>query len=88
VTLADLDLDAKLRWVSVPKKDPKTYLSVSSIDTWIGLDHLFRWQAKLQNASAYALLKGSANVYVDESFIARSTIPAVNPEENFECALG
>ncbi|KAJ2920586.1 hypothetical protein H1R20_g16507, partial [Candolleomyces eurysporus] len=44
--------------------------------------------AKIQNASEYALLEGPANVYVDGSFIARSTIPAVNPEEKFECALG
>ncbi|KAJ2933419.1 hypothetical protein H1R20_g3673, partial [Candolleomyces eurysporus] len=71
VTIASLELDAKLCWVSVPKKDAKTYLS-----------------AKIQNASEYALLEGPANVYVDGSFIARSTIPAVNPEEKFECALG
>ncbi|KAJ2921389.1 hypothetical protein H1R20_g15700, partial [Candolleomyces eurysporus] len=44
--------------------------------------------AKIQNASEYVLLKGPANVYVDGSFIARSTIPAVSPEEKFECALG
>ncbi|RXW17065.1 hypothetical protein EST38_g8784 [Candolleomyces aberdarensis] len=71
VTIASLELDAKLCWVSVPKKDAKTYLS-----------------AKIQNVSEYALLEGPANVYVDGSFIARSTIPAVNPEEKFECALG
>jgi hypothetical protein len=31
VTIATLELDAKMSWVSIPKKDTKTYLSVSSI---------------------------------------------------------
>ena len=29
VTIAKLDLDAKMSWVCVPKKDAKTYLFVS-----------------------------------------------------------
>ncbi|RXW17071.1 hypothetical protein EST38_g8783 [Candolleomyces aberdarensis] len=71
VTIATLELDAKMSWVSIPKKDTKTYLS-----------------AKIKNASEYTLLSGPANVYVDGSFISRSTIPGVSPEEKFECALG
>ncbi|KAJ2933436.1 hypothetical protein H1R20_g3660, partial [Candolleomyces eurysporus] len=71
VTIATLELDAKMSWVSIPKKDTKTYLS-----------------AKIKNASEYTLLSGPANVYVDGSFISRSTIPGVSPEEKFDCALG
>jgi hypothetical protein len=31
VTIATLELDAKMSWVSIPKKDTKAYLSVSFI---------------------------------------------------------
>ncbi|KAF5360523.1 hypothetical protein D9756_004506 [Leucocoprinus leucothites] len=44
--------------------------------------------AKIKNASEYTLLGGQASIYVDGSFIARTGIPAVSPEETFDCPLG
>jgi len=34
------------------------------------------------------LLSGPASVYVDGSFISRSDVPLVSPEESFDCPLG
>jgi hypothetical protein len=45
-------------------------------------------QARITNASEYTLLTGSASVYVDGSFISRSVVPAVSPQESFDCPLG
>ncbi|KAG6915017.1 hypothetical protein DXG01_013899 [Tephrocybe rancida] len=44
--------------------------------------------AKIKNASQYTLLPGTGSVYVDGSFISRSEVPAVSPEESFDCPLG
>jgi hypothetical protein len=33
VTIAQLDLDAEMSWIAVPKIDPKTHLKVSEITT-------------------------------------------------------
>ncbi|KAJ7038001.1 hypothetical protein C8F04DRAFT_388256 [Mycena alexandri] len=44
--------------------------------------------AHITNVSEYTLLSGAANVYVDGSFIARSAVPTVSPQENFDCPLG
>ncbi|KAG6898902.1 hypothetical protein C0993_002979 [Termitomyces sp. T159_Od127] len=44
--------------------------------------------AKIKNASQYTLLRGTGSVYVDGSFISRSEVPAVSPEESFDCPLG
>lgn len=70
-TIVELNLDASMSWVSVPKVDTKTHL-----------------KAKITNASDYTLLAGSASVYVDGSFISRSSLPAVSPQESFDCPLG
>jgi hypothetical protein len=45
-------------------------------------------QAYITNASDYTLLSGTANVYVDGSFIARSVVPRVSSQESFSCPLG
>ncbi|TFK22941.1 mucoidy inhibitor A [Coprinopsis marcescibilis] len=45
-------------------------------------------KAIVKNKSEYALLAGQASVYVDGSFIARTSLPAVSPEETFDCPLG
>ncbi|KAJ7913867.1 hypothetical protein B0H13DRAFT_1612159 [Mycena leptocephala] len=44
--------------------------------------------AHITNKSEYTLLRGTASVYVDGSFIARTTVPAVSPRESFDCPLG
>ncbi|TFK22942.1 mucoidy inhibitor A [Coprinopsis marcescibilis] len=71
VTIAQLELDATMEWVSVPKLDAKVHL-----------------KAIVKNASEYTLLSGPGSVYVDGSFIARTDVPAVSPEETFDCPLG
>ncbi|KAF9487858.1 hypothetical protein BDN71DRAFT_1542717 [Pleurotus eryngii] len=45
-------------------------------------------QAQVKNASEYTLVAAPANVYIDRSFVSRSHIPDVNPQESFECSLG
>ncbi|KAG7444922.1 uncharacterized protein BT62DRAFT_987547 [Guyanagaster necrorhizus] len=70
-TIVQMNLDASMSWVSVPKVDTKTHL-----------------KAKITNASDYSLLAGSASIYVDGSFISRSLLPSVSPQESFDCPLG
>lgn len=45
-------------------------------------------QAKIKNASEYTLLPGTSSVYVDGSFISKSEVPLVSPDESFDCPLG
>ncbi|CAA7266059.1 unnamed protein product [Cyclocybe aegerita] len=45
-------------------------------------------RAKIKNASEYTLLAGTASVYVDGSFISKSDVPPVSPDESFDCPLG
>jgi uncharacterized protein (TIGR02231 family) len=45
-------------------------------------------KAKIKNASDYTFLPGNGSVYVDGSFIAKSNVPAVSPQESFDCPLG
>ncbi|KAF8900862.1 hypothetical protein CPB84DRAFT_1815328 [Gymnopilus junonius] len=71
VTIALLELPAKMTWVSVPRVNPRVHL-----------------EAKITNSSDYTFISGSSNVYVDQSFISRSSIPNVSPGEVFECPLG
>lgn len=40
------------------------------------------------NGSDYNFLAGTASVYVDGSFIARTSLPAVSAQEKFDCPLG
>ncbi|XP_065649065.1 protein F37C4.5 isoform X2 [Hydra vulgaris] len=43
---------------------------------------------KANNDSAYPLLSGYANVFLDSNFLTRTSLPAVSPMEDFEIALG
>ncbi|KIM37386.1 hypothetical protein M413DRAFT_273699 [Hebeloma cylindrosporum] len=45
-------------------------------------------KAKIKNASEYTFLPGNASVYVDGSFISKSDVPLVSPDESFDCPLG
>ncbi|KAF8961396.1 hypothetical protein BDZ97DRAFT_1759956 [Flammula alnicola] len=67
VIIADLDLEATMTWLCVPKSDTR---------------------ASIKNSSDYTFISGNCNVFVDQSFIARSYIPHVSPQETFECDLG
>ncbi|KDR71602.1 hypothetical protein GALMADRAFT_127088 [Galerina marginata CBS 339.88] len=71
VTVADLELPAKMSWVCVPKGDTRVHL-----------------EANITNISEYTFLAGESNIYVDQSFIARTEVPSVRPREVFRFQLG
>jgi len=91
VTIVKLELDATMSWVCVPKKDGKVHLKVCLMRR---RKLLKRWiltsgqQAKIKNASEYTFLPGNASVYADGSFISKSDVPLVSPDESFDCPLG
>ncbi|KAF8076841.1 hypothetical protein FPV67DRAFT_1559215 [Lyophyllum atratum] len=43
---------------------------------------------KIKNASQHTRLSGTGSVYFDGSFISRYEVPAVGPDESFDCPLG
>ncbi|XP_065890127.1 protein F37C4.5-like [Dysidea avara] len=45
-------------------------------------------QAVVKNTSSYALLSGPANVFLDNNFVAKSSLKDVSPSEEFHCSLG
>jgi len=66
-------------------------LSLKAAMSWVSvpkMDPKTHLNARITNASEYTLLTGSASVYVDGSFISRSVVPAVSPQESFDCPLG
>ncbi|KAJ7788180.1 hypothetical protein B0H14DRAFT_2949554 [Mycena olivaceomarginata] len=66
-------------------------LSLTAAMSWVSvpkIDPKTHLNARITNASEYTLLTGSASVYVDGSFISRSVVPAVSPQESFDCPLG
>ncbi|KAG6876035.1 hypothetical protein C0993_006036 [Termitomyces sp. T159_Od127] len=66
-------------------------LSLGAVMSWVCVpkkDVKVHLSAKIKNASQYTLLRGTGSVYVDGSFISRSQVPAVSPEESFDCPLG
>jgi uncharacterized protein (TIGR02231 family) len=44
--------------------------------------------AKVTNTSDFPLLAGSMNVFLDDTFVASSSLPTVMPSEKFDLALG
>ncbi|RXW13249.1 hypothetical protein EST38_g12604 [Candolleomyces aberdarensis] len=66
-------------------------LSLDATMEWVSVpkrDAKVHLKAVVKNASEYTLLRGPASVYVDGSFISRSDVPPVSPEEAFDCPLG
>ncbi|KAJ7644805.1 hypothetical protein FB45DRAFT_898710 [Roridomyces roridus] len=66
-------------------------LSLKATMSWVSVpkvDPKTHLKARITNASEYTLLNGTASVYVDGSFISRSVVPAVSPQESFDCPLG
>lgn len=45
-------------------------------------------RCKVKNTSKYLLLPGQANVFMNGSFVSKSQIPHVSPQESFSCSLG
>lgn len=92
VSITKLNLDASMSWIVVPKKSTKAHLTVRTfyrINVFRQLIiSITSEQAKIKNESDFTLIKGTASVYVDGSFISRSDVPAVSPQESFDCPLG
>ncbi|KAJ7776837.1 hypothetical protein DFH07DRAFT_951451 [Mycena maculata] len=68
-----------------------TELNPKAVMSWVAvpkLDAKTHLSARLTNASEYTLLEGSASVYVDGSFISRTSVPSVSPQESFNCSFG
>jgi len=66
-------------------------LGLKAAMSWVAvpkIDAKTHLNARITNASEYTLLTGNASVYVDGSFISRSVVPAVSPQESFDCPLG
>ncbi|KAK7064746.1 hypothetical protein R3P38DRAFT_2826223 [Favolaschia claudopus] len=66
-------------------------LSLKAAMSWVSvpkMDAKTHLNARITNESEYTLLSGTASVYVDGSFISRTAVPAVSPQENFDCPLG
>jgi len=45
-------------------------------------------RASMKNTSAFMLLEGQASIYVDGSYVGKSTIPSVSADERFSANLG
>ncbi|KAJ7268023.1 hypothetical protein C8J57DRAFT_1450382 [Mycena rebaudengoi] len=83
--LVTIPSDGEAHNFTIVELDLKATMSWVSVPKMDSKTHL---HAKITNASEYTLLSGTASVYVDGSFISRSDIPAVSPQESFNCPLG
>jgi len=45
-------------------------------------------RCKVKNTSEYPLLSGNSSVFLNGSFVTKSSIPNVSPQEKFGCSLG
>ncbi|KAG9226905.1 hypothetical protein CCMSSC00406_0003422 [Pleurotus cornucopiae] len=82
--------------ISIPNEAQAHIVTIAELK----LDASFSWlvvpkldlsahlKAQVKNVSEYTLVAGPTNVYIDGSFVARSRIPDVSPQESFECSLG
>ncbi|TEB35240.1 hypothetical protein FA13DRAFT_1788813 [Coprinellus micaceus] len=83
--LVTVPSDAAQHNVTIANLTPEAklaWLVVPSVDTKVHLT------TSVKNTSEYTLLAGTTKVYVDGSFIAKTTIPLVSPQETFVCPLG
>ncbi|KAF9012156.1 hypothetical protein BDZ89DRAFT_1077476 [Hymenopellis radicata] len=82
--------------VSVPSDGELHTFTIATLDlqaelSWVAVpnkDPKVHLKAKVTNSSEYTLLAGSASIYVDGSFISKSNMPPVSPQEKFDYSLG
>ncbi|KAF8148202.1 hypothetical protein B0H34DRAFT_833314 [Crassisporium funariophilum] len=82
--------------ITVPSDSQKHNVSITQLEfnarlIWYAipkLDTRTHLKAKFKNDSEYTFILGSANIYVDGSFIATTQLPSVSPSEMFDCPLG
>ncbi|KAH6911805.1 hypothetical protein BKA70DRAFT_862855 [Coprinopsis sp. MPI-PUGE-AT-0042] len=66
-------------------------LSLDAAMEWVSIpkrEAKVHLKATVKNVSEYTFLAGPASIYVDGSFIARTSLPSVSPDETFDCPLG
>ncbi|EJT99099.1 hypothetical protein DACRYDRAFT_118368 [Dacryopinax primogenitus] len=66
-------------------------LDLSAEIEWIAVPKLNKsafLQCQIVNSSSYSLLQGPSNIFVDGSFVAKSQIPFVSPQDTFACSIG
>ncbi len=76
---------------NTPQKVPVTALRLDSEPEYRAIPKQIAaafLHARVTNASAYPLLQGVMNVYLDDAFVASSTLRTVMAGEKFELALG
>ncbi|KAJ8522073.1 hypothetical protein ONZ45_g1288 [Pleurotus djamor] len=82
--------------ISIPSDREKHNVTIAELQlnatfSWITIprvDTRVHLKAYVKNDSPYTLLAGEGSVYVDGSFISKSNLPAVSPQEGFDCPLG
>ncbi|KAH9484488.1 Protein F37C4.5 [Psilocybe cubensis] len=82
--------------INIPNDGGNHNVSVTQLDldaaiTWYAVpatDTRVHMKAEIRNVSQFTFVPGSANVYVDGSFIATTAIPSVSPQDTFDCPLG
>jgi uncharacterized protein (TIGR02231 family) len=83
--LISIPSDGIIHNVTIAKLDLNAMMSWVCVPKKDTKTHL---NAKIKNASEYTFLKGQSSIYVDGSFISKSDVPLVSPEESFDCPLG
>lgn len=76
---------------NTPQKVPITTVRLTSAPEYLTTPKLLPaafLTAKVTNSSAFPLLAGSMNVFLDDTFVAASRLRSVMPGEKFDLALG
>ncbi|KZT61867.1 hypothetical protein CALCODRAFT_463674 [Calocera cornea HHB12733] len=81
---------------SIPSDDAAHKVAIAVLDLtakleWIAVPRLNTsafLQCQITNSSAYVLLRGPSNVFLDGSFVAKSSIPYATPQDIFSCSVG
>ncbi|XP_057307602.1 protein F37C4.5-like [Hydractinia symbiolongicarpus] len=84
------------RLATIQSDDVAHKVSIAQLDFSSELEYLTRPKAvthaflkiKAKNESRHSMLAGNANVFLDNNFITKSSLPSVSPMEEFEVALG
>ncbi|XP_064396719.1 protein F37C4.5-like isoform X2 [Halichondria panicea] len=84
------------RATTIPADNTEHKVTIALVDlvpelTYSSVPRLFPHsflQAKATNSSPYTILAGPANVFLDNNFIAKSTMSDVSPGEEFVSSLG
>ncbi|THH11349.1 hypothetical protein EW146_g8074 [Bondarzewia mesenterica] len=78
VSVAELKFEAQVAHVAVPHEKAVAYLQIGRTFS----------QAAVKNTSDYRLLPGSVNVFLDDSYVSKTSIHDIAPGDTFDCTLG